>query len=118
MVAARRPITGFARIGPLLLESWGLASRPGSRRRCLRCFRCRELPRPSGASLFSRECPPSWAAAALAHELCQMLRVLSRYCGSTALALAMHTHQVAIPAWRWRHEGAAVGPFFARSRRS
>jgi acyl-CoA dehydrogenase len=26
----------------------------------------------------------------------------------------MHTHQVAIPAWRWRHEGAAVEPFLRR----
>jgi acyl-CoA dehydrogenase len=41
-------------------------------------------------------------------ELCEMLRVLGRHCGSTALALAMHTHQVAIAAWRWRHEGGAM----------
>jgi alkylation response protein AidB-like acyl-CoA dehydrogenase len=36
-------------------------------------------------------------------ELAQMLRTIARYCGSTALAFSMHTHQVAIPAWRWRH---------------
>ena len=47
-------------------------------------------------------------------ELSTMLRVLGHYCGSTALALAMHTHQVAIPAWRWRHEGAPVEPFLRR----
>jgi alkylation response protein AidB-like acyl-CoA dehydrogenase len=41
-------------------------------------------------------------------ELSAMLRVLAQFCGSTALALAMHTHQVAIVAWRWRHEGAPV----------
>jgi alkylation response protein AidB-like acyl-CoA dehydrogenase len=29
---------------------------------------------------------------------------MARACGSTALAFAMHTHQVAIPAWRWRHQ--------------
>jgi alkylation response protein AidB-like acyl-CoA dehydrogenase len=40
--------------------------------------------------------------------LCAMLRVLGQHCGSTALALAMHTHQVAIAAWRWRHEGGAM----------
>lgn len=34
-------------------------------------------------------------------ELAEMLRVLARSCGSTALAFSMHTHQVAIPAWRW-----------------
>ena len=36
---------------------------------------------------------------------------------STALALSMHTHQVAAPAWRWRHERAPVEPSAARRRR-
>jgi alkylation response protein AidB-like acyl-CoA dehydrogenase len=43
-------------------------------------------------------------------ELSEMLRVLARYCGSTALALSMHTHQVAIAAWRWRRDPAPVEP--------
>lgn len=48
-------------------------------------------------------------------ELARMLRILARHCGSTALALAMHSHQVAIPAWRWRHQGvAAVEPLLKR----
>lgn len=42
----------------------------------------------------------------LADELCEMFRRLGRYCGSTALTLAMHTHQVAAAAWRWRHQNA------------
>ncbi|MFN5995581.1 MAG: acyl-CoA dehydrogenase family protein [Paracoccaceae bacterium] len=47
--------------------------------------------------------------------LSDMLRVLGRACGSTALAFAMHTHQVAIPAWRWRHQKvAAVEPLLKR----
>src|SRR5207302_114805 len=41
-------------------------------------------------------------------ELGEMLRVLARYCGSTALALAMHTHQVATAVWRWRRDPAPV----------
>ena len=41
-------------------------------------------------------------------ELAEMLRTLAYHCGSTALAFAMHTHQVAIPAWRWRVQKAAV----------
>ncbi|MBC8038561.1 MAG: acyl-CoA dehydrogenase family protein [Rhizobiales bacterium] len=41
-------------------------------------------------------------------ELCDMLRRLAHYCGSTALAFSMHTHQVAIPAWRWRHQKVAI----------
>jgi alkylation response protein AidB-like acyl-CoA dehydrogenase len=48
-------------------------------------------------------------------ELAGMLRVLGRACGSTALAFSMHTHQVAIPAWRWRHQKlAAVEPLLKR----
>jgi alkylation response protein AidB-like acyl-CoA dehydrogenase len=48
-------------------------------------------------------------------ELADMLRVLGRACGSTALAFSMHTHQVAIPAWRWRHQKlAAVEPLLRR----
>ena len=47
--------------------------------------------------------------------LAEMLKVLARHCGSTALAFAMHTHQVAIPAWRWRHQKvAAVEPLLKR----
>ena len=41
-------------------------------------------------------------------ELSAMLRSLSTYCGSTSLALAMHTHAVALPAWRWRRTPEAV----------
>lgn len=47
-------------------------------------------------------------------ELCAMLRQLAHYCSSSALALSMHTHQVAIPAWRWRNEGGATEPFLRR----
>jgi len=41
-------------------------------------------------------------------ELSAMLRALAGYCGSTALALAMHTHAAALPAWRWRRTPEAV----------
>ncbi len=40
-------------------------------------------------------------------ELATMLRTMAHHCGSTALAFSMHTHQVAIPAWRWTHQKAA-----------
>jgi alkylation response protein AidB-like acyl-CoA dehydrogenase len=40
-------------------------------------------------------------------ELAAMLRTLAHYCPSTALAFSMHTHQVAIPAWRWVNQKAA-----------
>jgi alkylation response protein AidB-like acyl-CoA dehydrogenase len=48
-------------------------------------------------------------------ELAEMLRILAHACSSTALAFSMHTHQVAIPAWRWRHQKAvAVEPLLKR----
>src|SRR5213593_256461 len=47
-------------------------------------------------------------------ELADALRVLATYCSSTALALSMHTHQVLIPTWRWREQGAPVEPFLRR----
>jgi indole-3-acetate monooxygenase len=48
-------------------------------------------------------------------ELAGMLRVLAQACGSTALAFSMHTHQVAIPAWRWQHQKVtAVEPLLKR----
>jgi indole-3-acetate monooxygenase len=48
-------------------------------------------------------------------ELADMLRVLAHGCGSTALAFSMHTHQVAIPTWRWRHQKLeAVEPLLKR----
>lgn len=48
-------------------------------------------------------------------SLAAMLRELARHCGSTALAFAMHTHQVAIPAWRWAHQKATpVEPLLRR----
>ncbi|MFH1793809.1 MAG: acyl-CoA dehydrogenase family protein [Pseudomonadota bacterium] len=48
-------------------------------------------------------------------ELCDMLRTIAHGCGSTGLAFSMHTHQVAIPAWRWRSQKvAAVEPLLKR----
>lgn len=48
-------------------------------------------------------------------ELADMLRTIAHSCSSTALAFSMHTHQVAIPAWRWRHQKvAAVEPLLKR----
>jgi alkylation response protein AidB-like acyl-CoA dehydrogenase len=48
-------------------------------------------------------------------ELAAMLRTLAYHCGSTGLAFSMHTHQVAVPAWRWTHQKAtAVEPLLKR----
>jgi alkylation response protein AidB-like acyl-CoA dehydrogenase len=42
-----------------------------------------------------------------------MVRELGRACGSTALALAMHSHLVAATVWRYR-QGHSVEPFLRR----
>jgi alkylation response protein AidB-like acyl-CoA dehydrogenase len=42
-----------------------------------------------------------------------MLRELARHCGSTALALSMHTHLLATTVWRWR-QGQPVEPLLRR----
>lgn len=48
-------------------------------------------------------------------ELAATLRSLAYHCGSTALAFSMHTHQVAVPAWRWtQQKAAAVEPLLKR----
>ena len=41
-------------------------------------------------------------------QLADMLRQMAHACSSTALAFSMHTHQVAVPAWRWRYQKVAV----------
>jgi alkylation response protein AidB-like acyl-CoA dehydrogenase len=37
------------------------------------------------------------------HQTCTAIRELGRHCGSSALALSMHTHLVAAAVWRHRH---------------
>ena len=65
--------------------------------------------------VFSAGVPAELGGGGAWHaELCAMVRVPGQHCGSTALALAMHTHQVAIAAWRWRHEAAPVEPLLRR----
>jgi acyl-CoA dehydrogenase len=47
-------------------------------------------------------------------ELGEMLRSVASCCGSTALALSMHTHLVATLAWRWRHSNGAGAALLSR----
>src|SRR5947207_1240886 len=59
--------------------------------------------------MFSAAVPAELGGGGASHaEMCEVLRTLAHGCSSTALALSMHTHQVLIPAWRWRHERAPV----------
>ena len=47
-------------------------------------------------------------------EMCAAIRSLAKACGSTALAFAMHTHLVAVAAWRWRHQNAPTDGLLKR----
>ena len=47
-------------------------------------------------------------------DLCDVLRILGRYCSSTALAFSMHTHQVMIMTWKWHHQNAPVDGLLKR----
>ena len=65
--------------------------------------------------VFSAGVPAELGGGGASHaELCDVLRILANGCSSTALALSMHTHQVLIPVWRWRHDGAPVEAFLRR----
>jgi alkylation response protein AidB-like acyl-CoA dehydrogenase len=65
--------------------------------------------------LFSAGVPAELGGGGASHaEMSDVLRTLAHGCSSTALALSMHTHQVLIPAWRWRHERAPVEPLLRR----
>jgi alkylation response protein AidB-like acyl-CoA dehydrogenase len=53
--------------------------------------------------IFSAGVPAELGGGGASHaELCDILRHMAHYCGSTALALSMHTHLVAATVWRWR----------------
>lgn len=59
--------------------------------------------------LFSAGVPVDLGGGGASHaELCGILRTLGRSCGSTALALSMHTHLVAAAVWRRQHDQAPV----------
>jgi alkylation response protein AidB-like acyl-CoA dehydrogenase len=59
--------------------------------------------------LIAAGVPREFGGGGASHrELCEMVRELGRHCGSTALALSMHTHQVALATWRWRHQRAPM----------
>jgi alkylation response protein AidB-like acyl-CoA dehydrogenase len=47
-------------------------------------------------------------------EAAAVLRTLPRYCASTALAFAMHTHVTAAAAWRWTHQKAPTDGLLKR----
>jgi alkylation response protein AidB-like acyl-CoA dehydrogenase len=64
--------------------------------------------------IFSAGVPTELGGGGASHaELCVLLRELAHSCGSTALALSMHTHLLAATVWRWC-QGHAVEPLLKR----
>ena len=56
------------------------------------------------ARLMSALVPTELGGGGATHgEVCQLLREIAHSCGSTALALSMHTHLVAAAVWRHKH---------------
>src|SRR5688572_24538596 len=47
-------------------------------------------------------------------EICEALRIIGAACSSTALAAAMHSHIVAVAAWRWKNQGAPTDGLLKR----
>src|SRR5262245_46273898 len=62
------------------------------------------------ARLMSALVPTELGGGGAPHgEVCQVLREIAHHCGSTALALSMHTHLVAAAVWRHKHGQPAEG---------
>jgi alkylation response protein AidB-like acyl-CoA dehydrogenase len=67
------------------------------------------------ARAFSACVPAEFGGGGASHaELAEFLRRLAFYCGSTALALSMHSHVVAAAVWRWRNDGAPLEPLLRK----
>ena len=64
--------------------------------------------------VFSAGVPVEFGGGGASHgELCELLRSIAQGCGSTALALSMHSHLLAATLWRLR-QGQAVEPLLKR----
>lgn len=55
---------------------------------------------------FSSMIPRDLGGGGTSHaEMCETIRILGTYCGSTALAFSMHQHLIAAAVWKLRHKG-------------
>lgn len=58
---------------------------------------------------FSAMIPAELGGDGIRHEeMCNIIRVMAQYCGSTSLAFSMHQHLVAAAVWRYKHKGEAA----------
>jgi alkylation response protein AidB-like acyl-CoA dehydrogenase len=55
---------------------------------------------------FSAAIPEELGGSGLSHrEICNIIRIMAQYCGSTALSFSMHQHLIAAAIWRYKHKG-------------
>jgi acyl-CoA dehydrogenase len=67
------------------------------------------------SKLFSAQVPVELGGGGASYrEICEFLRVLAQYCGSTALTFSMHNHLLAALVWRWRNQKAPVEALLKR----
>lgn len=58
---------------------------------------------------FSASIPEELGGGGVTHEvMCDLIRIIARHCGSTALAFSMHQHLVAAAIWKYKHKGESV----------
>ncbi len=64
------------------------------------------------AGLFAAPIPQELGGGGASYpEVCEIVRSLAHFCGSTALAYSMHCHLIATTSWRWKHLKAPAGAF-------
>ncbi|MGX7951543.1 acyl-CoA dehydrogenase family protein [Tsuneonella sp. HG249] len=67
------------------------------------------------AGLFSALVPAELGGGgASLSTIAECIRIIGRSCGSTALAFSMHSHLVAVAAWRREHQGAPTEAMLKR----
>jgi len=72
-------------------------------------------PELKASGLIAAGVPAELGGGGASHaEMCDVVRALAHYCGSTALAFSMHAHQVVTNAWRWRHANVPVDGLLKR----
>jgi alkylation response protein AidB-like acyl-CoA dehydrogenase len=58
---------------------------------------------------FSASIPEELGGGRVSHEeMCDLIRIMAQYCGSTALAFSMHQHLVAAAIWKYKHKGESA----------
>lgn len=67
------------------------------------------------AGFFSALVPEHFGGGgASISEISDAIRIIGATCGSTALASSMHSHIVAVAAWRWKNQGAPTDKLLKR----